>query len=95
MYIFTSPDGGPLYGAAVHRDFPAVTESAELPRIRFHSLRDTAATSALVRVSVHAVPKVLGHSTIRLTLDTDAAVRPVQDGDAAPRIDACFAVEPD
>ena len=76
----------------MYRDFLAITEAAKLPRIRFHSLRHTAATSALVAgVPMHVVAKMLGHSTIRLTLDTHAAVLPVQMADAAQRIDAYFA----
>ena len=89
MYVFTTADRGLLYGTAVYRDFLEIVEAADLPRIRFHSLRHTAAMSALVAgVPVHVVAKMLGHSTIRLTLDTYAAVLPVQMADAAERIDA-------
>ena len=92
VYIFTTADGGLLYGTAVYRDFLEVVAAAKLPRIRFHSPRQTAATSALVAgMPVHVVAKMLGHSTIRLTLDTYAAVMPVQMADAAQRVDAYFA----
>ena len=46
-HLFTTPSGSPLYGTAVYRDFLDVTEAAGLPRIRFHSLRHTAASLLL------------------------------------------------
>lgn len=47
----------------MYRDFLEVIEAAKLRRIRFHSLRHTAATSALVAgVPVHVVAIMLGHS---------------------------------
>ena len=49
LYLFTTPSGGPLYGTAVYREFVAATEAAGLPRIRFHSLRHTAASLLLAQ----------------------------------------------
>jgi integrase len=61
--------------------------SLGLPRIRFHDLRHTHASIAL-QASVH--PKVvqerLGHSSVKLTLDTYAHVIPPMHWDAAARI---------
>lgn len=88
-HLFTTPAGGPLYGTAVYREFRAVTEAAGLPRIRFHSLRHTAA-SLLLAQGVHprVVMELLGHSTIALTMNTYSHVIPALERDAADRMNA-------
>jgi integrase len=88
-YIFTTASGGPLYGTAVYRDFMAATEAAGLPRIRFHSLRHTAA-SLLLAQGAHprVVMEMLGHSTIALTMNTYSHVIPALERDAADRLNA-------
>lgn len=88
-HLFTTPSGGPLYGTAVYRDFLAVTRAAGLPRIRFHSLRHTAA-SLLLAQGVHprVVMEMLGHSTIALTMNTYSHVIPALERDAADRMNA-------
>lgn len=69
--VFTRPDGSQLQPQRVSRSFQSLARRAELPSIRLHDLRHTAATLALA-AGIH--PKVvserLGHSTIQLTLDT-------------------------
>lgn len=88
-HIFTTPSGGPLYGTAAWRAFVAVTDLAGLPRIRFHSLRHTAA-SLLLAQGTHprVVMELLGHSTIALTMNTYSHVIPALERDAADRMDA-------
>ncbi|MGK2965103.1 MAG: tyrosine-type recombinase/integrase [Tepidiformaceae bacterium] len=70
-FVFTRPDGGQLQPQRISRSFQSLARRAELPSIRLHDLRHTAATLALA-AGIH--PKVvserLGHSTIQLTLDT-------------------------
>jgi integrase len=53
------------------RHFQPILQSAGLPRIRFHDLRHTCAT-LLLGEGVHPkiVQELLGHASIRLTLDT-------------------------
>ena len=87
--MFTTPNGGPLYGTAVYREFIAATEAAGLPRIRFHSLRHTAA-SLLLAQGTHprVVMEMLGHSTIALTMNTYSHVIPSLERDAADRMNA-------
>ena len=86
-HLFTTPDGSPLYGTAVYRDFLDVTAAAGLPRIRFHSLRHTAA-SLLLAQGTHprVVMEMLGHSTIALTMNTYSHVIPALERDAADRM---------
>lgn len=74
--LFTTPSGGPLYPNAVLREFYAVAAAAGLPRIRFQSLRHTAA-SLLLAQGTHprVVMEMLGHSTIALTMNTPTSSR--------------------
>jgi integrase len=88
-WVFCDSKGGPLRkGNLVRRSFNRVLRTAELPRIRFHDLRHTAAT-LLLQEGVH--PKVvqerLGHAQIGLTLDTYSHVLPTMQREAADRLD--------
>ena len=67
----------------------AAAAAARLPRIRFHSLRHTAA-SLLMAQGVHprVVMEMLGHSTIALTMNTYSHVIPALERDAADRMNA-------
>jgi integrase len=89
LYVFTTPSGGPLYGTAVYREFVAAAKAAGLPRIRFHSLRHTAA-SLLLAQGTHprVVMEMLGHSTIALTMNTYSHVIPALERNAADRMNA-------
>jgi integrase len=88
-HLFTTPSGGPLDGAAVYHEFVALAQQAGLPRIRFHSLRHTAA-SLLLAQGVHprVVMEMLGHSTIALTMNTYSHVIPALERDAADHMNA-------
>lgn len=86
--VFASPTGGPLDGSNLRRAFVLMTERADVPRLRLHDLRHTAAT-LMLREGVH--PKVvserLGHATVGLTLDTYSHVLPDLQRDAAEVMD--------
>ena len=75
--IFPSTLGTPLDPRNLYRQFKKALQEARLPNIRFHDLRHTAATLMLQQ---HTHPKVvqerLGHSSIRITLDTYSHVAP-------------------
>lgn len=69
---FTCPKGDPIrHGNFTHRVFKPAARALGVPELRIHDLRHTCAT-LLVRAGAH--PKViqghLGHSSIRVTLDT-------------------------
>jgi len=70
-FVFAHPDGTPLDPSTVSHTFNKIIRKAGLPHIRLHDLRHTHA-SLLLQAGVH--PKIvqerLGHSSIRVTLDT-------------------------
>jgi integrase len=70
-FVFAHPDGTPLDPSTVSHAFNKIVREAGLPHIRLHDLRHTHA-SLLLQAGVH--PKIvqerLGHSSIRVTLDT-------------------------
>lgn len=87
--VFCDTEGNPLRKSNLtRRSFQKLMEDAEVPRIRFHDLRHTAAT-LLLSQGVH--PKVvqerLGHSQISVTLDTYSHVLPTMQRDAADKLD--------
>ena len=90
--IFPSTLGTPLDPRNLFRDFKAILEQANLPDIRFHDLRHTAAT-LMLQQDVH--PKVvqerLGHSDISLTLNTYSHVLPNIQEEAAEKLDQLLA----
>ena len=87
--IFTTPIGTPLDGRNVNRLFKAILRDAELPAIRYHDLRHTAATLLLAQgVDPRTIMETLGHSQISLTLNTYAHVVPSLQREAAAKIDA-------
>lgn len=87
--VFTTTIGTGLDGRNVTRQFQKLLEDARLPRQRFHDLRHTCA-SLLLAQGVHprVVMETLGHSQVRLTMDTYSHVIPQLQREAAGRIDA-------
>lgn len=86
--IFTKENGSPIGPRCVIRDFKAIIHKAELPDIRFHDLRHTAAT-LLLQCEIHpkVVQEMLGHSSIGITLDTYSHVLPSMQYEAAQKLD--------
>jgi integrase len=77
----------------VTRILHANLRKAELPSVRMHDLRHTAATLLLAQgVDVRTIMEVLGHSQISLTLNTYAHVMPALQADAAAKMDAALAL---
>lgn len=75
--VFATRAGRPIEGGQVSWAFHKALNHAELPKIRIHDLRHTAATQLLERgVHPKVVQEMLGHSTITLTLDTYSHVVP-------------------
>lgn len=70
-YVFSHPEGTPLDPSTVSHTFSRILRQADLPCMPLHSLRHTHATF-LLQAGVH--PRIamerLGHSSIRVTLDT-------------------------
>jgi integrase len=70
------------------RHFYSVLERLDIPKIRFHDLRHTAAT-ILLKKDVHP-KKLLGHSSITLTLDTYSHIIPGIDSQTPREMDKVF-----
>jgi integrase len=85
--VFTTEDGSMIHPDRISKVFAQLIEQHELPTIRLHDLRHTAATLALT-AGVH--PKVvqerLGHANITITLDTYSHVLQGLQEDAAAKV---------
>jgi integrase len=91
--VFPTEVGTPRRGAnVVYRSFRPLLRSAGLPQIRFHDLRHTAAT-LLLSQGVHpkVVSEMLGHSSVRLTLDTYSHVTPTMQQQATDAMESILA----
>jgi integrase len=88
--VFTSPIGTPLDPRNVTCKFQAIVKLApNVPKVRFHDLRYTAATLLLAQgVDPRTIMETLGHSQISLTLNTYSHVLPALQADAAAKLDA-------
>jgi integrase len=87
--VFANAIGKPVEaGNLLRRSFWPLLAKANLPRIRFHDLRHTAAT-LLLSQGVHpkVVSELLGHSSIGLTLDIYSHVLPDMQQQAATAMD--------
>ena len=68
--IFPTSNGTPLSQRNLTRDFLKVIRRTELPRLRFHDLRHTAASLMINRgIPIVVVSKILGHSKPGVTLN--------------------------
>ncbi|MFE5480523.1 tyrosine-type recombinase/integrase [Nocardia sp. NPDC056541] len=74
-YMFTTPDGQTLDPHRVSKEFKRLVAAADLPPIRFHDLRHTAASLMLASGSdMKMVSEVLGHSDLAITGNIYASV---------------------
>jgi integrase len=89
--LFCNPAGSPLDPRSFTKAFKKVLVDANLLKIRFHDMRHTHATLLLL---LNEHPKVvqerLGHSTIRMTLDTYSHVIPGMQEKATQKLDRLF-----
>lgn len=86
--VFVDHDGGYLRRPnLLRRSFEPAIKAAGVPTIRFHDIRHTAATLLLeAGENVKVVSERLGHSSIKITLDTYAHVLPTMQKSAADRM---------
>ena len=86
--VFTTVIGNPIGTHSLHRTFKTILRAADLPDIRYHDLRHTAATLLLAQgVDARTIMETLGHSQIGLTLNTYAHVVPALQRAAAAKMD--------
>ncbi len=91
--VFCGADGRPADPSWQRQVFYTAMKAADLPAMRFHDLRHTAATLLLSKgVHPKVVSEMLGHATITLTLDTYSHLLPAMHGEAAATMDAMFGV---
>ena len=75
VYVFPSPNGGPISPDSVNNMLKRVLARAGIPKVRFHDLRHTFATIALQNgVDIKTVSGMLVHFSAGFTLDTYAHV---------------------
>jgi integrase len=86
--IFPSTIGTPFVQSNVRKDFNAVQDAANVPRIRFHDLRHTAASLMLNHgIPVIVVSRRLGHSDASVTLNIYAHTTVDMQNEAASLMD--------
>jgi integrase len=86
-FVFTARHGQPLEGCKLNATVKALLRDAGLPVLHFHALRRSAATLLLAQgVPARTVAEILGHSDVRLTLNTYAHVVEPLHQDAADRV---------
>jgi integrase len=90
--VFSSTIGTPIRRQNLHRrSFKPLLEEAGLPDIRFHDLRHTFASIALSKgANINAVSKMLGHSSVRITLDVYGHLMPGMQEAALNTLDGVF-----
>ena len=89
--VFTGLTGGPLEGGREDGSpslFKRALVKAELPEVRYHDLRHTAATLLLAEgIYPKVVQEMLGHATIAATMDTYSQVTATMQKEAAGAFD--------
>jgi len=90
--VFPNTVGRPLDGLNLMKYwFLPLLKRADLPRIRFHDLRHTAATLLLGQgINVKVISEMLGHADVSITLRVYAHVMPHMQQQAADAMDATF-----
>lgn len=85
--VFTTPSGFPIHGPNLLPTLYAHLERLNLPRIPFHGLRHSTASILLSEgVPARVVMELLGHSSIRTTMDTYSHVVPALTREAADKM---------
>ncbi len=86
--VFATKTGTPLDRHNLLRQFKRLLKRAELPNIPFHNLRHTCAT-ILFQKDTHPklVQSLLGHASVKITMDTYSHHIPGYDGGLGDRMD--------
>lgn len=92
-FVCTLRDGKPLTTNYIAKTFPRKVKQHKYPPIRFHDLRHSFATMALSNgIHPKVVQEILGHSDIKITLQTYSHVIPVMHGDSMDKIEKMFKI---
>jgi len=86
--LFPSVLGTPFSQSNLHKDFQAVLKVANLPKIRFHDLRHTAASLILnYDIPVLVASRQLGHANSSVTMNIYAHTNVEMQSEAAKLMD--------
>ncbi|WP_246946149.1 site-specific integrase [Bacillus pinisoli] len=86
--VACTQSGTPFNPANVRRNLKRIIKAANLPDIRFHDLRHTHATILLSNgINVKVISERLGHSNIKVTLDTYSHVLPSMQEEVVLKLD--------
>lgn len=92
--VFTTPIGTPLDGSNVRKQLAANLKTADLPAIRFHDLRHSAASLLAARgVSQRTVMEILGHTQMATTSNVYTHITSDSMKEATDRMADLFAVD--
>jgi integrase len=70
-WVFSTDTGSGIDSQFISNFFDKLVQSTTLPDIDLHELRHTfTSLAALAGCSIEAVSKILGHSSIQITIDT-------------------------
>ena len=70
-YLFCWEDGRPYHPETITKTFSRLARRASLPHVRLHDLRHLAASLHLAAgTEMGVVSKLLGHSSVKITIDT-------------------------
>ncbi|HDR6277262.1 site-specific integrase [Bacillus cereus] len=76
--------GTPTHKSNIRRVFKSIIKKSDIPKIRFHDMRHTHATLLLLQgVNPKIVSERLGHTDVRITLDTYSHLLPSMQRDTA------------
>ena len=85
--IICKSNGQGITPEFIYEDFKHILKKGDLPDIRFHDVRHTFATLSLqVGIQPHVVADILGHGSVKITLDTYSHVTSSMYYDAADKI---------
>jgi integrase len=89
--VFTTHIGTLLDPRNMLREYYRLRDQAQLPKIRFHDLRHSAATIlGLAGISDQAIQKLLGHASVRTTQEIYKHLTPSGERQAADKMDEIF-----
>ena len=88
-FIFTHPDGKPIYSNTLYEHYKKIAKRIDVPDSRVHDLRHTFAVLSLQNGDdVKTVQENLGHATASFTLDVYGHVSQKMKQDSADRMQA-------
>ncbi len=89
--VFTTGIGTMLDARNMLREYYRLRDRAQLPKIRFHDLRHSAATILkMAGIPDQAIQKLLGHASVRTTQDIYMHLVPDAEKGAAEKMDEIF-----